>query len=62
MIRIIRYRGISYRDQIINRQVSDAIKQPVLWLMNFRLTKNISDFAGFSFYVNNLPWYEPLAA
>lgn len=51
--------GYKLQDQIIDPQVSDAIKQPVLWLMNFRLTKNISDFAGFSFYVNNLPYYEP---
>ena len=54
-----RVEGYKLQDQIIEPTVKGATKEPVLWLMNFRLTKSISDFAGFSFYVNNLPYYEP---
>ncbi len=36
-----------------------AVTQPPIWIMNTRLTKDISKMAGFSFYVNNTLFYQP---
>lgn len=35
------------------------VTQPPIWMMNTRLTKDISKMAGFSFYVNNTLFYQP---
>ena len=51
--------GYLLKDQIIDPKTKSGTKQPPIWLLNLRLTKNIADFAGFSFYVNNLPYYQP---
>jgi hypothetical protein len=36
-----------------------ASSDPVLWMMSGRLTKELGKNSGFSFYANNLFYYEP---
>ncbi|MCF0167546.1 MAG: TonB-dependent receptor [Bacteroidales bacterium] len=52
-------KGISLADQRKNPADSNPVTQKPLWIMNMRLTKNISKNAGFSFYVNNAMFYTP---
>ena len=41
---------------------SNPVIQPPIWLMNMRLTKDVSKNFGFSFYVNNALYYMPYQA
>ncbi|MDP3453731.1 MAG: TonB-dependent receptor [Bacteroidales bacterium] len=52
-------KGISLIDQIRDPRDTDPITMPPLWIMNARLTKDISKSLGFSFFVSNLFFYTP---
>ncbi len=52
-------KGISLKDQIKDPKDTDPITMPPLWIMNARLTKDISKSLGFSFFVSNLFFYTP---
>ena len=52
-------KGIPLADQRKNPSDTDPITQKPIWLMNLRLTKDISKNAGFSFFVNNAFFYTP---
>lgn len=52
-------KGISLTDQIKNPKDTEAVKNKPLWLINARLTKDISKSLGFSFFVNNIFYYTP---
>ncbi len=52
-------KGISLADQRRNPSDSDPITQPPIWIINARLTKDISKALGFSFFVNNAFFYTP---
>ncbi len=51
--------GVLLRDQLVKSINDRATIQPPLFMFNVRLTKNFSDFAGFSFYANNTSFYQP---
>lgn len=42
-----------------NPKNNPAASEPVLWMMSGRLTKELGKNSGFSFYANNLFYYEP---
>lgn len=52
-------KGISLADQIKNPKDTEAVINKPLWLINARLTKDISQSIGFSFFVNNIFYYTP---
>lgn len=52
-------KGILLADQIKNPKDTEATILKPLWLINARLTKEISKSLGFSFFVNNLFYYTP---
>jgi hypothetical protein len=52
-------KGISLADQIKNPKDTEAIINKPLWIINARLTKDISKSLGFSFFVNNIFYYTP---
>ena len=52
-------KGILLADQIKNPKDTEAVILKPLWLINARLTKEISKSLGFSFFVNNLFYYTP---
>lgn len=54
-----RIKGILLKDQIKNPRDTDPITMPPLWIINARLTKDISKALGFSFFVNNIFFYTP---
>ena len=51
--------GFRLQDQVRSSTDTKGYTQPPLWMLNAHLTKNISDFMGISFYVNNMPYYQP---
>ncbi|MBP5397347.1 MAG: TonB-dependent receptor [Bacteroidales bacterium] len=55
-------KGIPLKDQRRNPKATDPTIQPPIWLMNLRLTKDVSKNFGFSFYVNNAFFYMPYQA
>ncbi|MBQ7622818.1 MAG: TonB-dependent receptor [Bacteroidales bacterium] len=57
-----RIKGILLSAQRKNPADSNPITQPPIWLMNMRLTKDVSKNFGFSFYVNNAFYYMPYQA
>lgn len=52
-------KGIPLALQRKNPTDSDPVTQKPLWLMNMRLTKDVSKSFGFSFFVNNAFFYMP---
>lgn len=52
-------KGISLVDQIKDPKDTEAVINKPLWLINARLTKEISKSIGFSFFVNNIFYYTP---
>ena len=54
-----RIKGILLKDQIKAPRDTDPITMPPLWILNARLTKDISKSLGFSFFVNNIFFYTP---
>jgi len=54
-----RIRGLLLKDARISGNDNPPVVQPPLMLMSSRLTKDISNIAGFSFYVNNTLFYQP---
>ena len=55
-------KGILLSAQRKNPSDSNPVVQPPIWLMNMRLTKDVSKNFGFSFYVNNALYYMPYQA
>ena len=55
-------KGVSLAAQRKNPADSNPVVQPPIWLMNMRLTKDVSKNFGFSFYVNNAFFYMPYQA
>ena len=54
-----RIKGILLSSQRKNPADSQPVTQPPIWLMNMRLTKDVSKNFGFSFFVNNAFFYMP---
>ena len=54
-----RIKGIPLSAQRKNPADSQPVTQPPIWLMNMRLTKDVSKNFGFSFYVNNAFFHMP---
>ena len=54
-----RIKGILLSAQRKNPADSQPVTQPPIWLMNMRLTKDVSKNFGFSFYVNNAFFHMP---
>ena len=57
-----RIKGILLSAQRKNPADSNPVVQPPIWLMNMRLTKDVSKNFGFSFYVNNAFFHMPYQA
>ena len=57
-----RIKGILLSNQRKNPADSQPVTQPPIWLMNMRLTKDVSKNFGFSFFVNNAFFYMPYQA
>ena len=55
-------KGVSLAKQRKNPSDSNPVTQPPIWLMNLRLTKDVSKSFGFSFFVNNAFFYMPYQA
>jgi len=55
-------KGVLLSAQRKNPADSNPVTQPPIWLMNMRLTKDVSKSFGFSFYVNNALFYMPYQA
>lgn len=54
-----RIKGILLSAQRRNPADSKAVTQPPIWLMNLRLTKDVSRNFGFSFFANNALFFMP---
>lgn len=54
-----RIKGILLSDQRRDPADSNPVIQPPIWLMNMRMTKDVSKNFGFSFFVNNAFYYMP---
>jgi outer membrane receptor protein involved in Fe transport len=54
-----RIAGLLLSDAIIKGTDNPPVSQPPIMLMTSRLTKDISNFAGFSFFVNNTFFHQP---
>lgn len=57
----ITVKGFSLADNIYSRSVYYDLPEtwPTLWTFNLRVTKDVSEFLGMSFYVNNLFFSQP---
>ena len=55
-------KGVSLAKQRKNPADSNPVTQPPIWLMNMRLTKDVSKNFGFSLFVNNAFFYMPYQA
>lgn len=54
-----RIKGVLLSAQRKNPADSKAVTQPPIWLMNLRLTKDVSRNFGFSFFANNAFYFMP---
>jgi outer membrane receptor for ferrienterochelin and colicin len=52
-------KGLLLSEQIRDPKDTDPVKMKPLWIINARLTKEISKSLGFSFFVNNIFYYTP---
>ena len=55
-------KGVLLSAQRKNPADSSPVTQPPIWLMNLRLTKDVSKSFGFSFFVNNAFYHMPYQA
>lgn len=51
--------GVSLKDQRKSPRDNIPTKAPITWLVSGRLTKELGNIGGLSFYANNLFFYEP---
>ncbi len=51
--------GFSLADQVREVTIDEPTTQKPVWMINARLTKNITEYFGVSFYANNVNYYEP---
>ncbi|MPM26845.1 hypothetical protein SDC9_73350 [bioreactor metagenome] len=54
-----RIKGILLSEQFKDPKDDGATKQPPIWIISARLSKDISKSLGFSFFVNNAFFYTP---
>jgi hypothetical protein len=55
-----RFEGFMLKDQIHSSSSTNApVIWPAIWSINLRATKDINQNLGFSFYVNNMLYYQP---
>lgn len=52
-------KGVSLKSQRKNPKDNIPNKAPITWLLSGRLTKELGNIGGLSFYANNLLFYEP---
>ena len=52
-------KGVSLKSQRNNPKDNVPSKAPITWLMAGRLTKELGNIGGISFYANNILFYEP---
>ena len=52
-------KGVSLKSQRKNPKDNVPSKAPITWLMSGRLTKELGNIGGISFYANNILFYEP---
>ncbi|MDR0891268.1 MAG: TonB-dependent receptor [Mediterranea sp.] len=52
-------KGVSLQSQRKNPRDNVPTKAPITWLISGRLTKELGNVGGLSFYANNLLFYEP---
>ena len=54
------FHGYMLKDQIFDTRISNVpVTWPVIWCLDMRVTKEIGDKAGFSFYANNVLFSQP---
>lgn len=54
------FHGYALKDQIFNTIISNVpVTWPAVWCLDMRVTKEIGDNAGFSFYANNVLFNQP---
>jgi outer membrane receptor for ferrienterochelin and colicin len=52
-------KSVAVQDLLIRVSDNEPSKSPVTWNLQARLTKELGQMGGFSFYVNNALYYEP---
>lgn len=54
------FHGYMLKDQIFDTRISNVpVTWPAIWCLDMRVTKEIGDKAGFSFYTNNVLFSQP---
>lgn len=54
------FHGYMLKDQIFDTRISNVpVTWPAIWCLDMRVTKEIGDKAGFSFYANNVLFNQP---
>lgn len=54
------FHGYRLKDQIFDTRISNVpVTWPAIWCLDMRVTKEIGDKAGFSFYANNVLFSQP---
>lgn len=54
------FHGYMLKDQIFDTRISNVpVTWPAIWCLDLRVTKEIGDKAGFSFYANNVLFSQP---
>ena len=54
------FHGYMLKDQIFDTRISNVpVTWPAIWCLDMRVTKEIGDKAGFSFYANNVLFSQP---
>ena len=55
-----RFQGYMLKDQIFDTSISNVpVRWPAVWCLDLRVTKELGDKAGFSFYANNVLFNQP---
>ncbi len=55
-----KFHGYMLKDQIFDTRISNVpVTWPAIWCLDMRVTKEIGDKAGFSFYANNVLFSQP---
>lgn len=55
-----RFHGYMLKDQVLNTSISNLpVTWPAIWCLDVRVTKEIGEKAGFSFYANNVLFNQP---
>ncbi len=56
----VKFEGYRLKNEILTNIVTNLPRiWPTIWCVNIRVTKEISNLLGFSFYLNNLLFYQP---